>query len=77
MTYNTYIITNLTNVIALFLNILICSFGIDIIQHNHNYKLLYDLDISISCKKIFFYNIIYTGLTGIFILMMGLSLNFF
>lgn len=71
MTYNTNIIATLINIFALFLNILICSFSIDVIQHNHNYMLLYDLNIPIRCKKIFFYNLIYTGLTCIFILMMG------
>ena len=70
MTFNTYVITNITNIIVLFCNLLICSFGIDIIQQNHNYKLLYDLDVSFSCKKIFFYNIIYTGISGIFVLFM-------
>ena len=68
MGFLSYCITNFVNVVTAVINLTICSYSVDVISNNKN--ILYDLDVSANCKKVFFYNMSYCVLSGLFVLIM-------
>ena len=66
MTCLRYIITNFINIATAVVNLAICSYSINIVKKNHS--IVYDLDVSANCKKVYFFNISYMILAGLFVL---------
>ena len=72
MSYLSYIIANVINVLSILGNGIICCYAIDKVKSNHS--ILYDLNVSSSCKTIYSYNIAYTVLSGLYVLLMSSKL---
>ena len=72
MTYLSSLISNVINIISILGNAAISVYAVHIIKTNSS--ILYDFDVSANCKTIYTYNMIYTGLSGLYVIFMSLKL---
>ena len=72
MSYLSYIIANVVNIISIVGNAVITGYAVHVIQNNTG--ILSNLHISTSCKEVYTYNMVYSGLSGLYVLVMGSKL---
>lgn len=72
MSYLSYIIANVVNIISIIGNAVITGYAIDIVKNNTS--ILSNLHISTSCKEVYTYNMVYSGLSGLYVLAMSSKL---
>lgn len=72
MSYLSYIIANVVNIVSIIGNAAITGYAVHIIKNNTG--ILSNLHIPTACKEIYTYNMVYCGLSGLYVLFMGTKL---